>query len=117
MIFILKAILKGLRRISGNLFIDSSHKIMYSFYLIILIRQYIHDTAKTNKRTSIIRTYPDFVAYISKNGIPSIISFDHDLGLNVDSTEAESGYDAVKYIMNLIIEQEHRVLPQVLRHS
>ncbi|WP_294185867.1 cyclic-phosphate processing receiver domain-containing protein [uncultured Sphingobacterium sp.] len=66
---------------------------------------------------TIIRTYPDFVAYISKNGIQSIISFDHDLGLNVDSTEAESGYDAVKYIVNLIIEQEHRVLPQVLCHS
>jgi hypothetical protein len=65
----------------------------------------------------IIRNYPDFVAYISKNGIPSIISFDHDLGLNIDSTEAESGYDALKYIVNLIIEQEHRVLPQVLCHS
>jgi len=39
----------------------------------------------------VIRNYQDFVAYISKNGIPSIISFDHDLGLNVDSKEAESG--------------------------
>gem|GEM_PF-2626849 len=51
LIFPLKAILNGLRRISGNLFIDSTHKIMYSFYLIILIGLYIHDTAKTNKRT------------------------------------------------------------------
>jgi len=51
LIFLLKAILNGLRWISGNLFIDSSHKIIYSFYLIILIGLYIHDTAKTNKRT------------------------------------------------------------------
>ncbi|MGJ1193301.1 cyclic-phosphate processing receiver domain-containing protein [Sphingobacterium siyangense] len=65
----------------------------------------------------IIRNYPDFVAYISKNGIPSIISFDHDLGVNVDSTEAESGYDAVKYIVDFILEQKHPVLPQVLCHS
>lgn len=64
-----------------------------------------------------IRNYQDFVAYISKNGIPSIISFDHDLGLNVDSTETESGYDAVKYIVNFILEQEHPVLPNVLSHS
>ncbi len=66
---------------------------------------------------TIIRNYQDFVTYISENGIPSIISFDHDLGINLDNTEAESGYDAVKYIEDLIIEQEHRVLPQVLRHS
>ncbi|WP_409456567.1 MULTISPECIES: hypothetical protein [unclassified Sphingobacterium] len=38
-----------------------------------------------------MRNYQDFVVYISTNWIPSIISFDHDLGLNVDSTEAESG--------------------------
>jgi hypothetical protein len=66
---------------------------------------------------TVIRNYQDFVDYISKNGIPSIISFDHDLGLNVDSTEAESGYDAVKYIVDFILEQEHPVLPQVLSHS
>lgn len=66
---------------------------------------------------TIIRNYQDFVTYISKNGIPSIISFDHDLGINLDNTEAESGYDAVKYIVDLIIEQEHRVLPKVLCHS
>ncbi|WP_429626757.1 cyclic-phosphate processing receiver domain-containing protein [Sphingobacterium sp. HSC-15S19] len=64
-----------------------------------------------------IRNYQDFVTYISENGIPSIISFDHDLGINLDNTEAESGYDPVKYIVNLIIEQEHRVLPQVLCRS
>lgn len=51
LIFLLKVILNGLSRISENLFINSSHKIMYSFYLIILIGLYIHDTAKTNKRT------------------------------------------------------------------
>lgn len=66
---------------------------------------------------TIIRNYQDFVAYISENGIPSVISFDHDLGINLDNTEAESGYDAVKYIVDLIIEQEPRVLPQVLCHS
>ncbi|WP_312400166.1 cyclic-phosphate processing receiver domain-containing protein [Sphingobacterium sp.] len=66
---------------------------------------------------TVIRSYQDFVAYISQNGIPSIISFDHDLGVNLDSTEAASGYDAVKYIADFILEQEHPVLPQVLCHS
>ncbi|WP_206531800.1 cyclic-phosphate processing receiver domain-containing protein [Sphingobacterium sp. DR205] len=66
---------------------------------------------------TVIRNYQDFVAYISKNGIPSIISFDHDLGVNLDNTEAESGYDAVKYIVDFIIEQQSQVFPQVLCHS
>lgn len=66
---------------------------------------------------TVIRNYHDFVAYIFKNGIPSIISFDHDLGVNVDNTEAESGYDAVKYIVDFIIEQQSQVFPQVLCHS
>lgn len=66
---------------------------------------------------TVIRNYQDFVAYISKNGIPSIISFDHDLGLNIDNNEAESGYDAVKYIVDFIIEQQSQVFPQVLCHS
>ena len=66
---------------------------------------------------TVIRSYQDFVAYISQNGIPSIISFDHDLGVNLDNTEAASGYDAVKYIVDFILEQEHPILPQVLCHS
>jgi hypothetical protein len=54
---------------------------------------------------TIIRNYQDFVTYISENGIPSIISFDHDLGINLDNTEAESGYDAVQNKHPFLLEQ------------
>lgn len=33
-----------------------------------------------DERFAVVRTYDEFVEYISKNGIPEYISFDHDLG-------------------------------------
>lgn len=30
----------------------------------------------------IVRTYDEFVSYITENGLPSYISFDNDLGLD-----------------------------------
>ena len=55
----------------------------------------------------IVRTYEDFVGWITKNGIPDEVSFDHDLAeINYDpSTFTETfkyyektGYDAAKWL-------------------
>jgi hypothetical protein len=55
----------------------------------------------------IVRTYEDFVSWITKNGLPDEISFDHDLAeISYDpSTQKESfkyyektGYDAAKWL-------------------
>lgn len=43
------------------------------------------------------RNYNDAVKFIEQNGIPEIISFDHDLG------EEMSGYDVAKRIVGLVI--------------
>lgn len=32
-----------------------------------------------NSRVAVVRNYDEFVAYIEKNGVPDLISFDHDL--------------------------------------
>jgi hypothetical protein len=45
----------------------------------------------------IVRTYKDFVAYIEKNGIPDVISFDHDL-----HTEHIDHYHAVTSRIGII---------------
>ena len=42
---------------------------------------------------TIVRSYDDFVAYISRYGVPDLISFDHDLGAG------KSGYDCAKWLM------------------
>ena len=47
-----------------------------------------------NKGWVIVRSYNEFVDWIEKNGLPSEISFDHDLG--EDNTK--TGYDAAKWL-------------------
>lgn len=39
------------------------------------------------------RNYNEFYSYITKNNIPDIICFDHDLG------EEKSGYDYAKFLV------------------
>jgi len=61
-----------------------------------------------------VRNYDDFVEYITKNGLPDEISFDHDLGedvakekveggmskrkARVEKKETKSGYDCAKWL-------------------
>ena len=47
----------------------------------------------------IVRSYADFVAYITKNGLPEFISFDNDLGLDDHGTLAPDGLAAAKWLV------------------
>jgi len=57
-----------------------------------------------------VYNYADFVEYITQNGLPDFISFDHDLG------EDESGYDCAKYLVEYCIEHNLQ-LPKFSVHS
>ena len=47
----------------------------------------------------IVRSYREFVEYISQNGLPEFISFDNDLGLNEDGDVALDGYAVAKWLV------------------
>ena len=47
----------------------------------------------------IVRTYADFVEYIQVNGLPELISFDNDLGLDESGNVAPDGYAAAKWLV------------------
>ena len=51
---------------------------------------YLDDLRVTPEGFDRVYNYTDFVEYITQNGLPNFISFDHDLG------EDESGYDCAK---------------------
>lgn len=69
-----------------------------------------------------VKNYNDFVAWITRNGLPDMISFDHDLGEDIamDSVskgvnkkkarmvkrEAKSGYDAAKWLVDYTIDND-----------
>ncbi len=47
----------------------------------------------------IVRNYEAFVQVIKRNGLPSFISFDNDLGLNSKGAVAKDGYDCAKWLV------------------
>jgi hypothetical protein len=85
----------------------------------------------------IVRNYQEFIDYISTNGIPDIISFDHDLAdehyqdllsdqnwykpdaninLSYDNYNEKTGLDCAKWLVDFCIDGGF-TLPQYIVHS
>lgn len=47
-----------------------------------------------------VKSYQEFVDWITNNGLPDGICFDHDLG------EDKTGYDAAKWLVDYCIDQQ-----------
>jgi hypothetical protein len=47
----------------------------------------------------VVRSYDEFIEYIRKKGLPDMISFDNDLGLDENGKVAHDGYAAVKWLV------------------
>ena len=73
------------------------------------------------KQWDIVRSYNQFTEYITKNGLPEFISFDHDLGDTHYCEEKEiyvekSGYDCALWLVNYC--QEYKLKsPDFYCHS
>ncbi len=76
----------------------------------------------------VVRNYDEFVSYIKENGMPDLISFDHDLAdvhysMNdriteddYDIVEEKTGYHCAKWLINLCMD-ENLNLPNYMVHS
>jgi hypothetical protein len=80
----------------------------------------------------IVRSYKEFVDYIIDNGVPDLISFDHDLAdehydpsmylgpevynKNYDSFKEKTGLDCAKFLIEYCMDNEVE-LPEYLVHS
>ena len=58
----------------------------------------VYDKSMENE-FDVVRSYQEFVEYITKNGLPDFISFDNDLGLDKNGMLAPDGYAAVKWLV------------------
>lgn len=47
----------------------------------------------------IVRSYDQFVEWVTMNGVPDEVSFDHDLGDDV-----KTGYDCTKWLVNYCMD-------------
>lgn len=86
------------------------------------------------KHWIVLRDYKQFVSYITRNGMPELISFDHDLAdehyrpsmFNTDghysnyytdgTFKEKTGYDCAKWLIEYA-QKNKLVLPQILCHS
>ena len=80
----------------------------------------------------IVRNYDEFVKFISKNGLPDMISFDHDLAdehysndmyagvevynKNYDNFTEKTGYDCAKWLVDYCMDRDLD-LPEYIVHS
>lgn len=64
----------------------------------------------------VVRSFDEFTSYITENGLPDLISFDHDLGLDENGEEAPSGYDCAKWLIDHVMDHQ-LPLPRILCHS
>lgn len=53
----------------------------------------------TNEDFDIVRNFNDFKQTIIEKGLPELISFDNDLGLDENGNVAEDGYAAAKLLV------------------
>lgn len=75
-----------------------------------MIKLYLDDLRPIPDGFVGVRSYADFVAYITQKGLPNFISFDHDLGLQ------ESGFDCAKWLVNYCLDNG-KPTPKFLVHS
>lgn len=78
----------------------------------------------------IVRTYDEFIKYVEENGIPEIISFDHDLSDEhlsyqeqfsnrdiYDVVEEKTGFHCAKWFIDYCIDNEKELPTDILIHS
>ena len=71
---------------------------------------YLDDLRPTPEGFARVYDYAEFTKYILENGLPSFISFDHDLGLG------KTGYDCAKYLVEYCLNH-HLEPPGYKVHS
>ena len=64
-----------------------------------------------NGETIWAKNYYDFVEWITENGLPDIIAFDHDLGCS------KSGHDAAKWLIDYCIDNKCNTPDWVVQSS
>ena len=60
------------------LFLDDVRQVMDTFH-------YTKHPVYTEDNWDVVRNYNEFCNYIQDNGVPALISFDHDLGGEIDN--------------------------------
>lgn len=114
----------------ANLILDDERDVIGVAHCVLNPNMYL------NADWDIVKSYDEFVEYILKNGLPNIISYDHDLagehyangasheddegrryqGFNYDIVKEKTGYHAVLWLIDYCIENKVK-MPESYAHS
>lgn len=56
----------------------------------------------------LVKSYEEAILFVKKYGIPSYISFDHDLGVDENGNLLPTGYDFAKWLVDMDIDNIHK---------
>ena len=85
-----------------------------------------------DKEWDVVRTYDEFCKYITQNGVPELVAFDHDLGdehygaefdkdakskvINYEDFTEKTGYDCAKWLCDYC-KKHNEKFPEYYIHS
>ena len=106
---------------------------MYNLFLDdirnpIDVLTYISDDVYEALKWRVVRSYDEFIQYIIDNGMPSLISLDHDLAdehyiafqnksdMKYRDFNEKTGYEALKWVCTHVLDNNIKI-PKVKFHS
>lgn len=101
-------------------------------FLADWLMQYVPEFDEDRENVVWVKNYNEFIDWITENGLPHKIAFDHDLGEDVAISlvesgmnkkkarmvkrESKSGFDAAKFVMNFCLDNDLPV-PEIVSQS
>lgn len=55
----------------------------------------------------LVRSYEEAIKFVNTYGIPSFISFDHDLGVDENKNLLPTGYDFAKWLVEMDMDKKY----------
>lgn len=89
---------------SWNMFLDDLREVSYTRRFRDLLEYPVDSFV-------VARSYDEAVSLCKARGCPSVITFDHDLGLESDGSE-KTGYDLAKWLVEMDLDAEGKFIPE-----
>lgn len=86
---------------------------------------WLKEMYSNNEDWNVVKSYDEFVSYIETNGLPEVVSFDHDLGIEHYTAQPEidyskytekTGYDCAKWLVEYCMNNKVPI-PEYHCHS
>lgn len=77
--------------------------------------EHTQQTMFLEKKWEVVKNYNEFVEWITKNGLPDFISFDHDLA-DIQNHNEKTGYECAKWLIDYCLDNNLKC-PKFYCHS